>query len=734
MTESGPFPAIPEEEDQQDEESSDPAVLKRQRGNARRAHTQTISKINDALKSATDPENLKRLQIILVRDIEEVDRVHTLINSVSALSSAQVEFEARYLAEASQRHNDALAAIDQCLALYLPVNDVLSIAGSQRSSRSTSSSARARLAEAQRLAREAELKQLQEEQEAERRAHEERQIFELQQAQRNIDEQRRLRQLRDEKEQRQYSAELLQQQVDQEETASHALGGTARDPPHLLPRTVTPDSYVGLLPTRSTSAVTRLAAPVLVPASGPQTQPTARAVPATPVREFFERVRGFTDRAISFFTPNRQATTASGSASVLPAGGSGVVAQPTQSSVLASASAAAVPSKDPLARAPHAFAVQSSAVREAPLGVGQSTTLRDDAAHGDLNPCASTFIPSSTSLAAGSAAPCGQLSNHPAAPQRLPNASSYQNYTPDAWIQQLNAPPGPFRPSGHRPPKLPPPRFNGEPRDWPMFIQSFKVQVHDAVPTDAERLAHLRGCLSSEIQRSLGEAILNPGLYNCALAELQRRYGSPQLVSQACVSSLLALPSFKDNDPQLLHDFSSSLRSVVATLKLGGHDNELLIGVTLAQLVAKLPRSLKSRWGEYSYSLGKQPSVGDLDNWLDFVSMAERSVNIPQLPSTDTKPSHHRGRGKHTTSAGTFSSAVVSCPCCEANHRLADCKKFKGLNPDQRIAVVKEKRVCYRCLDPSHLSKACTRSKRCGEGGCSGAHHPLLHNAPRMFP
>lgn len=138
------------------------------------------------------------------------------------------------------------------------------------------------------------------------------------------------------------------------------------------------------------------------------------------------------------------------------------------------------------------------------------------------------------------------------------------------------------------------PSFDGDPRNWPMFIQMFKVFVHDAVSSDAERIAHLYDALTPAIRKDIGGALLNPGLYQHALNELQRRYGNPQIVSQACTSSLLKLRSFRDNDFNALRAFSADLHSVVATLRLGGYGMELYSHATLSQLVSKLPPALKS--------------------------------------------------------------------------------------------------------------------------------------------
>ncbi|KAI9549417.1 hypothetical protein GHT06_004464 [Daphnia sinensis] len=123
-----------------------------------------------------------------------------------------------------------------------------------------------------------------------------------------------------------------------------------------------------------------------------------------------------------------------------------------------------------------------------------------------------------------------------------------RSYTPDAWIHTLGNQNTAMNRSGAKPPRMKAPSFDGVTRNWPMFIQMFKVFVHDPVSSDAERIAHLYDALTPAIRKDIGGALLNPGLYQHALSELHKRYRNPLIVSQACTSSLLKLQPLRDND------------------------------------------------------------------------------------------------------------------------------------------------------------------------------------------
>ena len=68
--------------------------------------------------------------------------------------------------------------------------------------------------------------------------------------------------------------------------------------------------------------------------------------------------------------------------------------------------------------------------------------------------------------------------------------------------------------------------------------------------------------------------------------------------------------------------------------------------------------------------------------------------------------------------------------CCDNNHRVSACEKFKKMKPRERLDIIKEKRLCFNCLDYSnHLSRRCIRPNGCENKGCKLKHSQLLHDA-----
>ena len=308
--------------------------------------------------------------------------------------------------------------------------------------------------------------------------------------------------------------------------------------------------------------------------------------------------------------------------------------------------------------------------------------------------------------------------------------------TPDSWIFETNEYNRRGR-SRHKPPKLQLMSFDGNPLNWPMFIQNFRVQIHDAVDTDEERIAHLNNCLPTWIRAQMGRLLMHAGLYRQALAELYKRYGSQQVIAKTCSSTLEKLRPFGDDDYKGLSHFSATLNSVVATLQLCGFSAELHSYATVASLLTRISPKLLDRWSIKTWEA--QPSVPTLDDFATFIDnacMAEYSKRIGGGP-----PAPQRAPRATTAAPPMLAKPAVyaiatenECPVCKAKHSLANCKQFQQLKSEKRAEIVRKSSACLRCLNVGHRGNECTREKACGAGGCKKLHHPLLHDAPRLFP
>ncbi|CAH0730313.1 unnamed protein product, partial [Brenthis ino] len=110
---------------------------------------------------------------------------------------------------------------------------------------------------------------------------------------------------------------------------------------------------------------------------------------------------------------------------------------------------------------------------------------------------------------------------------------------------------------------------------------------------------------------------------------------------------------------------------------------------------------------------------------------APPSVSTPAATRRETRPSTNTGNQRKKMSAvynvtEAEEEQVSQCPSCEQTHALPQCPKYKGLSLDERWELVKEKKLCFKCITKKHRRSNC-KAKLCGVNECRSPHHPTLH-------
>ena len=138
---------------------------------------------------------------------------------------------------------------------------------------------------------------------------------------------------------------------------------------------------------------------------------------------------------------------------------------------------------------------------------------------------------------------------------------------------------------------------------------------------------------------------------------------------------------------------------------------------------------------------------GDPDKWTFDCIMEHVDSEIKYLHRRRVHDDDHAiddmDKAKHDGRKGNFhanmnsakvgdegESSAPETPHCifhkQANHTLAECRKWNKLPVNERRAKCKSFGLCYRCLG-KHLIKKCKSDQVCGHNGCGKYHHTSLH-------
>ena len=295
-------------------------------------------------------------------------------------------------------------------------------------------------------------------------------------------------------------------------------------------------------------------------------------------------------------------------------------------------------------------------------------------------------------------------------------------------------------------PKITLEKFSGSPLEWPRWSGLFKALVDENTTlSDTERITYLQSCLTGEAREAVRGLLCDGSMYDEALKELESQFGDSRAVVTAALNSVLKRHSIKENDVDDLMHFSRSLHAAVSVLTARGFEADLAAVTNLEQVLEKLPKSLAWQWGQVELKMTpRRPTLTDVDQWLrPLVVAGRRALSLPKQRevvtsrrTASTGPTGCRrgleGSNQRTTLATVTDTEGVSCPACEReNHKLESCSVFKAMPPTDRLRLARDCKRCYRCLGESHWASRCRKKSICGENGCRGKHHPLLHISNR---
>ena len=216
------------------------------------------------------------------------------------------------------------------------------------------------------------------------------------------------------------------------------------------------------------------------------------------------------------------------------------------------------------------------------------------------------------------------------------------------------------------------------------------------------------------------------------------------MVARVHLRSFLDIPPVAEHNATDLKRFTRSLRGVVSTLDSTGDGKDLNSGLTIEQVVDKLPRGSRSVSGRHVFKmLPKIATLRDLDKWLHQYSMGELMLDKGSTPNKWER-NQFKGRGpKVNNNPPTISARPASsnsekfqlkCFVSEQTHNIFKCDTFAKRSVSERSDLVRNKGRCFRCLSGNHFSKDGKSVSKCKEINCGGTHHTLLHRSKAPSP
>jgi hypothetical protein len=291
------------------------------------------------------------------------------------------------------------------------------------------------------------------------------------------------------------------------------------------------------------------------------------------------------------------------------------------------------------------------------------------------------------------------------------------------------------------------PKFRGDADMFDQWRELVDAEINKPGYSEVEKVHYTLSVLEGEPSKVV--AALKDPTYEDIINALENKYGDVLAMVQKAVIDIAEVPGATNPTVKELDHLYTKLNAAWHYLlkKTNNDPNLRACSWILTALVRpKIPKSLLMKWDSEVIKAEKSnptqksclpiPLDRLLENLQEALQIARRTDTGKRQEPEKTKDRRQdrvkeaekpkaTGHALHMSEKKPpKSSEHLTCCFCDGSHLSYTCPKVKEMSVSDRLAKVKEKRVCFNCFKRGHYTEAC-RSPSCRK--CNRKHHTLLH-------
>ena len=276
-------------------------------------------------------------------------------------------------------------------------------------------------------------------------------------------------------------------------------------------------------------------------------------------------------------------------------------------------------------------------------------------------------------------------------------------------------------------PKLHLSNFNGDPKKWQEWWDSFEIIHKNPSISKVNKFRHLRTLLDGRAAAAVSGIQTTDANYDTAIEVLKERFAQKQMIINSHMEALMNLPnvsSVKDVTTlrKLVDDIDINVRSLkslgLEIKEYGALLNPLVMGKLPEEIRLALTKEMKGKEWELGLVLEiLKAELGAREQCAHVKSPA----SVPSV-----KP---RMQNFSTTSALVNNSNKITCSFCKGLHLSVKCSIVT--DKGQRKAILRRQGRCFVCLKKGHISRDCTSKISCHI--CKQRHHASICDKGDIF-
>ncbi|UYV72803.1 hypothetical protein LAZ67_10000797 [Cordylochernes scorpioides] len=278
------------------------------------------------------------------------------------------------------------------------------------------------------------------------------------------------------------------------------------------------------------------------------------------------------------------------------------------------------------------------------------------------------------------------------------------------------------------------PKFSGNLMDWLTFWAQFEKIHLDIRLKDSDKFYYLLQSLSvdTEAYKIVSIYPLTEENYSKAIDALRRRYANPDLLLQVYVRELLKLviDSASGKKKLSFHELYYKLQSYLGSLKSlnfeSASPDTWLYPLVESCLSDELLLAWQRRSQFVKLDVEHQTRLDQLMDFLEKEILIQQNIQLAKggFQSAETSDQERRKgfykkKNDIPTVTGLQQTELGGCIFCEKKHSSQNCFAAKKMSLEEKRKVIREKKVCFKCLKGRHLARYCRTKVRCYNCGSS---------------
>ena len=297
-------------------------------------------------------------------------------------------------------------------------------------------------------------------------------------------------------------------------------------------------------------------------------------------------------------------------------------------------------------------------------------------------------------------------------------------------------------------PKCQPDVFSGDSTLFHPWKAAFKAMLIDTDVSPTQEINYLRSFTSGTPQRLVDNyrkrQMRDPvALLEDLWEELERRFGSAAVISNAPLERLRNSAAFSEHDNENLQQFSDLCADIESQVTYLPGLACLNYPSAIQPVTEKLPQFIRAKW-EKEIAHYSDLNGGAYPPFSKFSALVKEQVKIKNNPNllankeakprrerktfkTDMQPPDEKKGDSGNEKREGRQGKIRHCPFHDKpGHDLSGCKTFLAKALEERTQWIKDARLCFRCFSSTHIASRCNVPIKCTICG-DRRHSALLH-------